>query len=88
MEMCAVGQFERQGFKFDVGSSMMFGLSDAAGGANLITRALANVGKRVQTVADPSQVSSVHAWVFASVACSVLLPPFTVRELMLVMVTL
>lgn len=58
MPCWAAGQFERQGYKFDVGSSMMFGLSDAEGGANLITRALANIGKRVPTVEDPSQVLS------------------------------
>lgn len=52
----SAGQFERQGFKFDVGSSMMFGLSECQGGSNLITKALANLGRRVDTVADPAQL--------------------------------
>ena len=50
------GQYEREGFKFDVGSSMMFGLSDRSGGTNLITQALAAVGKRVETIPDPTQL--------------------------------
>lgn len=52
----AAGQFERQGFKFDVGSSMMFGLNDEPGNTNLITRALAHAGKRCPAVPDPTQL--------------------------------
>jgi prolycopene isomerase len=52
---CA-GQFERQGFKFDVGSSMMFGLSRRTGGTNLITQALEHVGKSVDIIPDPTQL--------------------------------
>jgi prolycopene isomerase len=52
----SAGQFEREGFKFDVGSSMMFGLSEATGGTNLITQALKHVGKRVETIPDPTQL--------------------------------
>eukprot|EP00892_Ulva_mutabilis_P008902 jgi/Ulvmu1/6384/UM003_0012.1 len=52
----SAGQFERKGFKFDVGSSMMFGLNDEAGNTNLITRALANAGHRCEAVPDPTQL--------------------------------
>lgn len=51
----SAAHFERQGFKFDVGSSMMFGFGDS-GTTNLMTRALASVGKRLQTVPDPTQI--------------------------------
>lgn len=51
----SAAHFERQGFKFDVGSSMMFGFGDN-GTTNLMTRALASVGKRLQTVPDPTQI--------------------------------
>ena len=51
----SAGHFHRQGYTFDVGSSMMFGLGQA-GTTNLITRALAAVGKRLDTVPDPTQI--------------------------------
>eukprot|EP00887_Chlorella_sp_A99_P000482 scaffold17.g482.t1 len=51
----SAGHFERQGFTFDVGSSMMFGMG-SEGTTNLITRALAGVGQRVDTVPDPTQI--------------------------------
>lgn len=38
-----------------MGSSMMFGMGDA-GTTNLITRALAAVGKRLETIPDPTQI--------------------------------
>ena len=47
--------FERNGCTFDVGASMMFGLG-RDGTTNLITRALAAVGKEVATVPDPTQI--------------------------------
>jgi prolycopene isomerase len=52
------GAFERQGFTFDVGASMMFGLGPAGdpGSTNLITRALAAVGQSAATVPDPTQI--------------------------------
>ena len=49
------GHFESNGCTFDVGASMMFGLG-AHGTTNLITRALAAVGKEVATVPDPTQI--------------------------------
>ena len=49
------GHFEAGGCTFDVGASMMFGLG-AHGTTNLITRALAAVGKEVETVPDPTQI--------------------------------
>jgi prolycopene isomerase len=50
------GQFERQGFHFDVGSSMMFGLSKKPCGTNLITQALQHVGKSIDIIPDPTQL--------------------------------
>ncbi|KAK6126450.1 hypothetical protein DH2020_039838 [Rehmannia glutinosa] len=49
------GFYERDGFKFDVGSSVMFGFSDK-GNLNLITQALAAVGCRMQVIPDPTTV--------------------------------
>lgn len=49
------GFYERGGFKFDVGSSVMFGFSDK-GNLNLITQALAAVGCRLQVIPDPTTV--------------------------------
>ncbi|KAL8505198.1 hypothetical protein ACS0TY_016425 [Phlomoides rotata] len=49
------GFYERDGFKFDVGSSVMFGFSDK-GNLNLITQALAAVGCRLQVIPDPTTV--------------------------------
>ena len=51
----SAGYFERHGFVFDVGSSMMFGMGDS-GTTNLITKALESVGKRLETVPDPTQI--------------------------------
>lgn len=51
----SAAHFHRQGFTFDVGSSMMFGFGDK-GTTNLMTRALAAVGKRLDTVPDPTQI--------------------------------
>lgn len=47
--------YKREGYTFDVGSSMMFGFGDG-GTTNLITKALEAVGKRMATVPDPTQV--------------------------------
>jgi prolycopene isomerase len=54
-EMLA-GQFERKGYRFDVGSSMMFGLSKKPCGTNLITQALEHVGKSIDIIPDPTQL--------------------------------
>ena len=51
----SAGHFERDGFVFDVGSSMMFGMGDE-GTTNLITKALESVGKKLDTVPDPTQI--------------------------------
>ncbi|KAJ4755885.1 hypothetical protein LUZ62_090290 [Rhynchospora pubera] len=49
------GYYVRDGFKFDVGSSVMFGFSDK-GNLNLITQALAAVGHKMEVIPDPSTV--------------------------------
>ena len=49
------GYFERSGYHFDVGASMIFGFGDR-GTTNLLTRALAAVGMKVETIPDPVQV--------------------------------
>nr|UAJ74777.1 prolycopene isomerase [Buddleja davidii] len=49
------GFYQRDGFTFDVGSSVMFGFSDK-GNLNLITRALAAVGCKMQVIPDPTTV--------------------------------
>uniref|UniRef100_A0A0D6QWT5 prolycopene isomerase n=1 Tax=Araucaria cunninghamii TaxID=56994 RepID=A0A0D6QWT5_ARACU len=49
------GFYERDGYKFDVGSSVMFGFSDK-GNINLITKALAAVGRKMEVVPDPTTV--------------------------------
>lgn len=49
------GYFDRQGYRFDVGASMIFGLGEQ-GYTNLLTRALDLVGAKVQSVEDPVQV--------------------------------
>eukprot|EP00898_Chlorokybus_atmophyticus_P001095 jgi/Chlat1/1987/Chrsp158S02312 len=51
----SAGYFEREGYRFDVGSSMMFGFGDK-GTTNLLTRALDAVGARLETVPDPTQI--------------------------------
>lgn len=47
--------FTREGYKFDVGSSMMFGMGHE-GTTNLITKALQAVGKELETLPDPTQI--------------------------------
>lgn len=49
------GFYERDGYKFDVGSSVMFGFSDK-GNLNLITQALAAVGRKLEVIPDPTTV--------------------------------
>ena len=49
------GFFERDGYRFDVGASMIFGLGEH-GTTNLLTRALDLVDAHVDSVADPVQV--------------------------------
>lgn len=51
----SAGRYERDGYIFDVGSSMMFGMGQE-GTTNLITRALAAVGRSMETVPDPTQI--------------------------------
>lgn len=49
------GWFERDGYTFDVGSSVMFGFGDK-GNVNLVTRALAAVGRKLPLIEDPVAV--------------------------------
>ncbi|XP_057424941.1 prolycopene isomerase, chloroplastic isoform X1 [Lotus japonicus] len=49
------GFYQRDGYTFDVGSSVMFGFSDK-GNLNLITQALEAVGCKMQVVPDPTTV--------------------------------
>jgi len=49
------GYFEREGYRFDVGASMIFGFGDQ-GTTNLLTRALAAVDMKIETFADPVQI--------------------------------
>jgi len=51
----SAGVFTREGYKFDVGSSMMFGMGHE-GTTNLITKALQAVGKELETLPDPTQI--------------------------------
>ncbi len=51
----SAGYFERSGYHFDVGASMMFGFGDR-GTTNLLTRALAAVDMPLETIADPVQI--------------------------------
>jgi prolycopene isomerase len=51
----SAGYFEREGYRFDVGASMIFGFGDR-GTTNLLTRALAAVDMSLETVADPVQI--------------------------------
>ena len=50
------GSFERKGFTFDVGASMIFGFGEK-GHTNLLTRALADVNERCEVIPDPSQLA-------------------------------
>ena len=49
------GSFEREGYTFDVGASMIFGFGEK-GHTNLLTRALADVGEQQDTIPDPAQL--------------------------------
>lgn len=51
----SAGYFDRQGYRFDVGASMIFGFGDR-GTTNLLTRALAAVGQTLDTIPDPVQI--------------------------------
>ncbi|MGK7889615.1 MAG: carotenoid isomerase [Leptolyngbyaceae cyanobacterium] len=51
----SAGWFERQGYRFDVGASMIFGFGDR-GTTNLLTRALDAVGMALETIPDPVQI--------------------------------
>ncbi|KAG2451912.1 hypothetical protein HYH02_003687 [Chlamydomonas schloesseri] len=51
----SAAHFKREGYTFDVGSSMMFGMG-TEGTTNLITKCLESVGKKIETVPDPTQV--------------------------------
>ncbi|NJK34965.1 MAG: carotene isomerase [Oscillatoriales cyanobacterium SM2_2_1] len=51
----SAGFFERAGYRFDVGASMIFGFGDR-GTTNLLTRALQAVDESLETIADPVQV--------------------------------
>lgn len=52
----SAGYFERNGYRFDVGASMIFGFG-TEGTTNLLTRALATVGMQMETIPDPVQIS-------------------------------
>lgn len=49
------GFYHREGYTFDVGSSVMFGFSDK-GNLNLITQALEAVGCQMEVIPDPTTV--------------------------------
>lgn len=51
----SAGYFERQGYRFDVGASMIFGFG-TQGTTNLLTKALATVNVSVETIPDPVQI--------------------------------
>ena len=51
----SAGWFEREGYRFDVGASMIFGFGDQ-GTTNLLTRALEAVGMSLETIPDPVQI--------------------------------
>ncbi|MBD2198425.1 MULTISPECIES: carotenoid isomerase [Calothrix] len=51
----SAGYFERQGYRFDVGASMIFGMGDK-GTTNLLTRALDAVNVSIETIADLVQI--------------------------------
>jgi len=51
----SAGYFEREGYRFDVGASMIFGFG-SEGTTNLLTRALAAVGQQIETIPDVSQI--------------------------------
>jgi prolycopene isomerase len=49
------GYFERNGYRFDVGASMIFGFGQQ-GTTNLLTRALETVNMSIETIPDPVQI--------------------------------
>ncbi|KAL2900911.1 Prolycopene isomerase chloroplastic [Bienertia sinuspersici] len=49
------GFYQKDGYTFDVGSSVMFGFSDK-GNLNLITQSLAAVGCKMEVIPDPTTV--------------------------------
>lgn len=51
----SAGYFERQGYRFDVGASMIFGFG-SQGTTNLLTRALKAVNASLETIPDPVQI--------------------------------
>lgn len=51
----SAGRFEKDGYIFDVGSSMMFGFGKE-GETNLLTKVLTSVHKEMEVVPDPVQV--------------------------------
>ncbi|BAZ38912.1 hypothetical protein NIES4101_48570 [Calothrix sp. NIES-4101] len=51
----SAGYFEREGYRFDVGASMIFGFGER-GTTNLLTRALAAVGEKLETIPDNVQI--------------------------------
>ncbi|HEY9631330.1 MAG TPA: carotenoid isomerase [Coleofasciculaceae cyanobacterium] len=51
----SAGYFEREGYRFDVGASMIFGFGDR-GTTNLLTRALQAVNVSLETLPDPVQI--------------------------------
>lgn len=51
----SAGYFERQGYRFDVGASMIFGFG-TQGTTNLLTRALDAVNVSIETIPDPVQI--------------------------------
>ncbi|KAF6002655.1 hypothetical protein F1559_001128 [Cyanidiococcus yangmingshanensis] len=52
----SAGYFRRDRYVFDVGASMIFGLGERPGSTNLLTKALAAAGERLETVPDPVQI--------------------------------
>ncbi|MBD2775396.1 carotenoid isomerase [Iningainema tapete] len=51
----SAGYFERQGYRFDVGASMIFGFGQN-GSTNLLTRALKAVNVSLEVIPDPVQI--------------------------------
>ena len=51
----SAGYFEREGYHFDVGASMIFGFG-TQGTTNLLTRALDAVNVSIETIPDPVQI--------------------------------
>ncbi|MBD0342253.1 MAG: FAD-dependent oxidoreductase, partial [Microcoleus sp. Co-bin12] len=51
----SAGYFDREGYRFDVGASMIFGFGQR-GTTNLLTRALKAVNVTLETIPDPVQL--------------------------------